>query len=633
MSGFISSRRARQEDTMRDNTPPRRFTGLLASITTLLLALALVPASTAGAPGTASTGATEAITATTAPTAARGGRGTGWVNSTLHRMTLEEKVGQLFMTYAYGDTADTQAPADVAANQKAHGVDNAAELIDRYKVGGLIYFAWTNNVKNTEQIARLSNGVQDASLSQPRKVPSLISTDQEGGVVFRVPATELPGSMALGAGRSPQDARTAAAIGGSELKAVGVNWNFAPVADVNVNPANPVIGVRAFSEDPQLTADLTAAQVRGYQEEGIAAAAKHFPGHGDTAVDSHTGLPTIDHTRAEWEQIDQPPFQAAIDQGIKAIMTAHIVVPSLDPSGDPATLSKPIMTGVLREEMGYDGVVITDSLEMAGVREKYGDARVPVLALKAGVDMLLMPPDIDLAYNSVLDAVRSGELTKKRIDTSVKRILRLKWDLGLVQDPYVDVSHANQVVRSPAHLDAAQALTDRTPTLVENDGDLLPLAKTGQSVLVTGWGPTPTAIVAARMEQRGADADVFETGLNPNQAKIDAAVAAARTHDVTVVLTNRDWMASSAGQRALVRQLTATGKPVIAVAVRDAYDIAHFTEVPAYVATYSYSGVSLESAVRVLYGEINPRGKLPVTIPTAGDPDTTLYPFGHGLSY
>ncbi|MBA2698984.1 MAG: hypothetical protein H0U61_09475 [Nocardioidaceae bacterium] len=389
---------------MRDTAPFRRSTGLVVVITALLVALALAPPSTAGAAGGADSSAGKATTTTGLSTApvTRGDRGTGWVNSTLDNMTLREKVGQLFMTYAYGDTATTTAPADVAANQKAYGVDNASQLIDRYKLGGVIYFAWSNNVNNTEQIARLSNGIQDAALRQPRKIPSLISTDQEGGVVFRVPATELPGNMALGAGRSPQDAQTAAVIGGSELKAVGVNWNFAPVADVNVNPANPVIGVRSFSEDPRLTADLTAAQVRGYQDEGIAATTKHFPGHGDTAVDSHTGIPTIDHTRAEWESIDKPPFQAAIDQGVKAIMTAHIVVPSLDPSGDPATLSKPILTGILRNEMGYNGVVITDSLGMQGVRDKYGDARVPVLALKAGVDMLLMPPDLDLAYNAVL---------------------------------------------------------------------------------------------------------------------------------------------------------------------------------------------------------------------------------------
>jgi beta-N-acetylhexosaminidase len=524
----------------------------------------------------------------------------------------------------------------VAANQAKYGVDNAEQLIDRYKLGGVIYFAWSNNVNNPNQIAGLSNGVQDAALSQRRSIPALVAADQEGGIVARVgpPATELPGNMALGATRSTDDAQTAARISGSEIKALGINWNFAPVADVNVNAANPVIGVRSYSEDPTLAADMTAAQVRGYQGANIAAAAKHFPGHGDTATDSHTGIPVIDHTREQWETIDKPPFQAAIDQGVRAIMTAHIVVPSLDPSGDPATLSKPIMTGILRQEMGYDGVVITDSLGMAGVRDKYGDDRVPVLALKAGADMLLMPPDLDLAYNAVLDAVRSGELTEERINTSVSRILQLKWDLGLVDDPYVDVSDVPNVVGTPEHKAAAQELTDRSTTLVKNDGDLLPLAPdTGQSVLVTGWGASTTATIADKMEQRGDNADVLETGTNPSEAQIQAAVAAAETHDVTVVVTWRAWFSSSGGQRELVRRLTATGKPVIAVSARDAYDIAYFPDVPAYVATYSWTGVSLESAVRVLYGEVNPQGKLPVTIPTADDPDTALYRFGHGLSY
>lgn len=602
----------------RPSRSPRRSLRLRAVGTALLTGLALLPVAGVDAAGR--------------PGPPPGDRGTGWVNSTLDNMTLEEKVGQLFMTYAYGDTADTQVAADVRRNRSAHGVDNAAQLIDTYKLGGIIYFAWSNNVNDTRQIAGLSNGVQRASLDAT-DTPALVSTDQEGGVVFRVPATGLPGNMALGAGRSAADAHTAAVIGGRELGAVGVNWNFGPVADVNVNPANPVIGVRSFSEDAQLTASLTGAQVRGYQGEGIAAAAKHFPGHGDTAVDSHTGLPVIDHTREEWETIDKPPFQAAIEQGIKAIMTAHIVVPSLDPSGDPATLSRPIMTGVLRQEMGYQGVVITDSLGMAGVREKYGDARVPVLALEAGVDMLLMPPDLDLAYNSVLDAVRSGELTEERIDTSVKRILRLKWDLDLVQDPYVDADHAVAVTRSADHLAQAQALTDRTTTLVKNDAGLLPLTGSGQEVLVTGWGVSTTQTFADKMAARGADTTVYETGERPTQARIDDAVSRARDNDLVVVLTNRAWMQANSGQQSLVRQLHATGKPVVAVAVRDAYDIAHVDDVSTYVATYSYSAVSLESAVRLLYGEIEPRGKLPVTIPSATDPGTTLYPFGHGLGY
>ena len=200
-------------------------------------------------------------------------------------------------------------------------------------------------------------------------MPSLVGIDQEGGIVARIgaPATQLPGNMALGAGRSTSDARTAAAVNGDELAAMGINRNFAPVADVNVNPANPVIGVRSFGENPAPGREHDRrADAAATAATGVAGAAKHFPGHGDTATDSHTGLPVVDHTRAEWEQIDAPPFQAAIDAGIDAIMTAHISVPALDPSGDPATLSKPIITGILREEMGYDGVVITDALDMAG---------------------------------------------------------------------------------------------------------------------------------------------------------------------------------------------------------------------------------------------------------------------------
>jgi beta-N-acetylhexosaminidase len=560
-----------------------------------------------------------------------------WVESTLASMTLEEKVGQLFMTHVYGTTADTQDRADVAANQKMYGVDNAEQLMDKYKIGGIIYFAWTNSVKNPTQIANLSNGIQDAALAQPSKVPSLIGIDQEGGIVARIgpPATQLPGNMALGAGRSPRDAQDAAAINGDELAAMGINWNFAPVADVNVNPANPVIGVRSFGENPDLVADMTAAQTRGYTSAGVAGAAKHFPGHGDTATDSHTGLPVVDHTREEWERLDRPPFQAAIDAGVPAIMTAHISVPALDPSGDPATLSEPIMTGILREEMGYDGVVITDALDMAGASATYGNDRVPVLALKAGVDMLLMPPEFDKAYDAVLGAVASGELTEQRIDTSVRRVLKLKHGLGIVEDPYVEPAAVPAKVGTPAHVATLQAITDRTTTLVQNERNVLPLspAKSGQDVLVTGWGVSTSGTVASKLEARGFRTTVRETGLKPNQATIDATAAAARKHDLTVVLTNRAGLATQTGQAELVQALIKAKKPVVAVAVRDPYDVNQYRKVDAYVATYSYTPAALDSLVRVLVGRLNPSGRLPVTIPKAGTRQRVLYPYGHGLEY
>ncbi|MGH8793655.1 MAG: glycoside hydrolase family 3 N-terminal domain-containing protein, partial [Stackebrandtia sp.] len=242
------------------------------------------------------------------------GASDAWVKKQLRTMSLEEKVGQLFTTFAYGETADTDKPDDVKRNQDLHGVDNAAELIETYNIGGIIYFGWSDNLNDPQQIAELSNGMQDVAVDRRGDVPLLVSTDQEHGTVVRLgpPATQFPGNMALGATGSSDDAYNAGLIAGRELRAVGINEDFAPVADVNVNPANPVIGVRSFSSDPQLAAELTGAAVQGYQApsnawmpcwvgncQSVSSTAKHFPGHGNTDTDSHTDLPTIPHTYEE----------------------------------------------------------------------------------------------------------------------------------------------------------------------------------------------------------------------------------------------------------------------------------------------------------------------------------------------
>ena len=552
----------------------------------------------------------------------------------IKRMTLEEKVGQLFVTYAYGQTADTTNAADVASNQKELGVNNGKELIEKYHLGGVIYFAWSNNVANPPQIAGLSNGLQRVATKSGARIPLMIATDQEHGVVTRVgpPATALPGNMALGAGRSETDTYDAGQISGKELRAIGINQDFAPDADVNVNAQNPVIGVRSFGSDPTLVSKLVSANVAGYQDANVSATAKHFPGHGDTATDSHYGVPIINHTRAEWESIDAPPFRAAIKRGIDSIMTAHIVVPSLDPSGTPATLSKPIITDVLRGELGYKGVVITDALTMQGVRDNFGDDRIPVLALKAGVDQLLMPAPakLDIAYNAVLDAVASGELTEKRIDESVARVLKLKLKRGLFEpkNVMVDEKKVGSRVGTAEHQARAQEITDATVTLVKDDANNLPLPAAAGNVLVTG--ASVSTALAGRIGARGATATAYDTGTAPTDATIASAVAKAQQSDRVVVTTNKAW--TSAGQQKLVKQLVATGKPVVVVAVRDPYDIAYFTDAPTYLATYSTTAISMESLAKVLYGEVQPGGKLPVDIPVAGDPSAVLYPFGHGLS-
>ncbi|MFH9762609.1 glycoside hydrolase family 3 protein [Streptomyces anulatus] len=559
-------------------------------------------------------------------------------------MSLEEKVGQLFVMRVYGHSATDPDQADIDANLKEIGVRTAAELISTYHVGGIIYFTWAHNTRDPHQIADLSNGLQRAALAGRSRLPLLVSTDQEHGIVCRVgePATLLPGAMALGAGGSRSDTRRAAWIAGAELAALGVNQNYAPDADVNVNPANPVIGVRSFGSDPDAVAALVAEQVKGYQGAGIASTAKHFPGHGDTSTDSHTGLPVINHTRAQWEELDAPPFRAAIRARIDSIMTAHIVVPALDPSEDPATLSRPILTGILREELGYDGVVVTDSLGMEGVRTKYGDDRVPVLALLAGVDQLLNPPNLSVAWNAVLEAVRGGEISEARVDESILRILRLKSRLGLFRDPFVSRRGVERTVGSRAHRAAADRIAERTTTLLADPGTLLPLSRRShRNLLVVGADPAspsgttgpPTSTLANAFGELGFTARALSTGTAPNQAKIAEAVAATEGRDAVVVATYNVTATSS--QRTLVTALVATGVPVVTVAVRNPYDVAHLTGtgVAASLAAYSWTDVELRAAARVIAGHADPEGTLPVPVQRADDPTQVLYPVGHGLSY
>ncbi|MCX5015566.1 glycoside hydrolase family 3 protein [Streptomyces sp. NBC_00555] len=540
----------------------------------------------------------------------------------LDGMDLARKVGQLFVTRVYGHRATAPDPVDQQANRKLHGVADAAELIGRYHVGGIIYFSHARNIRDPAQIAALSAGIQRAALARPVPVPVLISIDQEHGTVARIgrPATLLPSAMALGAGGSPADARRAARIAGTELAALGIRQNYAPVADVNTNPANPVIGVRSFGSDPQAVAALVAAQVHGYRAAAVAATAKHFPGHGDTATDSHTGLPVLERTRAQWEALDEPPFAAAVRAGVGAVMTAHIVVPALDPSGDPATLSQAVITGLLRERLGHRGVVVTDSLGMDGVREKYSDDEVPVRALLAGCDQLLNPPRLPRAHQAVMRAVETGRLTEERVDESVLRILRLKQLLGLFDTTRTDP----QAVGTPAHREAADRIAERTTTVLTNQADLLPLSPaTHPRLLVTGADPAsptgttgpPTTVLAQALA---------ELGFTASTAGIARAVAAAPGHDALLVCTYNVTEASA--QRGLVDRLVATGIPVITLALRNPCDIAHLDGVTASLAAYSWSDTELRAAARVLTGAAAARGRLPVPVPP-------LFPLGHGLSY
>ncbi|NIK28779.1 beta-N-acetylhexosaminidase [Thalassobacillus devorans] len=548
----------------------------------------------------------------------------GWIQSKIQHMTLEEKVGQLFMVHVYGETPTDPNYEDTNLSRN-RGAKNFKEMIEKYHIGGVIYFNWTANIGTPidfEQVNALSNGLQEIAMDQRMPIPLMIATDQEGGVVARVtePATVFPGNMALGATRSTDYARQSSEIMGMELMSLGINMDLAPVLDVNVNPENPVIGVRSYSENPDLVADMGAAQVEGYQNENVMATAKHFPGHGDTNVDSHYGLPIINHDLETLHEVDLKPFKAAIDAGIDAIMPAHIVVPALDDSGLPATLSKPILTDLLRGEMGFDGVIITDSLGMSGANVVPAD-RVPVEAFKAGADILLNPPNVPLAYDAMMDAVESGEISEKRVDESVFRILETKFKRGLFHDAGVS-PEAIENIGLEENLELADQMTEESITLVKNE-DVLPLDSESE-VFVTGPSIGNPGLLGDLLGERGIIAGSYATGTSPTASQIANAVEQAADADTVIVTAYT--ANTNAAQQQLVSELKDAGKEVIVASMRNPYDIMAFPEVDANVLTYGFRDISVEALAKVLIGEVNPTGKLPVTIPE-------LYEYGHGLSY
>jgi beta-N-acetylhexosaminidase len=535
----------------------------------------------------------------------------------LARMTLPEKVGQMFVSYVYGASATTPAAADMTANQAAYGVDTGAEAVAKYHLGGVIYFTWSDNLANPPQIATLSTGLQQAALAGSG-IPLQISTDQEGGIVNRIgaPLAVSPGNMAIGATFDPRSAYDAAKVSGTQLKALGINVVDAPVVDVNTNPRNAADGPRAFGDRTKQVSALGVAAVRGYAAAGIGSQAKHFPGLGDTTVNTDNGVAVTNETREQIMATHVPPFRAAITAGVPSIMAAHIVAPALDPSGAPASLSKPIVTGLLRDTLHYDGVVITDALDAAALGSIPAD-QIVLDAIEAGDDQLLMPKNVPGAIQAVLDAVAAGTISEARIDASVRRILRMKARLGLFGGPSVPAP----VVGTPEQLATMADIAARSVTSLRDT--VLPL-RPGQNVLVTGWGVSTTQNLTNGLIARGLSTTRFYTG-SPTAAVIAQAVAAAQIADVTVVTTYNAW--GDLNQQNLVAALLATGKPIVVASVGGPYDIAYFPQATTYLAAYDYQPVSVTALADVLAGRTRATGRLPVTIRSA-DGGAVLFPYG-----
>lgn len=520
----------------------------------------------------------------------------------IHEMSLQEKIGQMILCGFQGTEPSEELEV----------------LIAEYHIGGVIYFA--RNVANTKQVAELSSSLQGIA-ERSGTVPLWISIDQEGGMVARI--TEgvalMPGSMALAAGDAgPEAAYEAALISGKELRALGINLNFAPDLDVNNNPDNPVIGVRSFGESPELVAKYGSQAVRGFQEANVVATAKHFPGHGDTNVDSHLDLPTITHGEERIRAVELVPFIKAIDGGVDAIMSSHIYFPALESQKLPVTLSKTVLTGLLREELGYEGVIMTDCMEMHAISEHYGTVAAAVMAVEAGADLVLISHRRDLqigAIAAIEQAVREGRVAEAQIDASVERLLALKVRRG------VDVQPSDAAeVGTAAHCAVAKRLSEASITLVKDEQRLLPLKRV-RTLAVTVAAAVSSGVDEAYAGIASLGAALAEHGLDvldrvlplAEVNELRAAVLADAQAAEQIVIGTYNARFHPA-QVALVRELQALGKPLVVVALRVPYDLLEFPDVSTFVAAYESRPLALQSTAQSLLGILTPQGRLPVAL-------------------
>jgi beta-N-acetylhexosaminidase len=532
------------------------------------------------------------------------------VESLLASMTTEQKVGQLFVVYF----ADPYFSAPLE------------QMITEYHIGGIIIF--DRNVTSLADLARLINDAQDAAINTEPGVPLFVATDQEGWPVLRLRdgATIFPSHMAVGASGSVADAQLMASIMATEMKAVGINMNLAPVMDVNSNPANPIIGIRSFGSSPQLVSRLGTAIIETYQSQGIIATAKHFPGHGDTSLDSHLSLPTITHDLTRLEAVELAPFRAAISTGVDCIMTAHISLPAVDPVPDrPATLSPPILQGLLREQMGFAGLIATDSLGMSALTDEYDVPTAATLAFQAGADLLMFgddpghdPSEQRPAYERVLELVDEGTVPMSRLDDAVRRILLLKARRGILDWQPVAMGRLAEEMGTAEHLAAARQVALNSITLVRDDERLLPLSP-GSSILVVH--PLSGAGLGQAMQVYGSDIRLLEVGIRPSAMEIEEVVAEAQGAEMVVLGTLN--VQRYPEQVQLVEALHGD-QALITVALNSPYDLLSYPDVSTYLATYGQAPVSMEALAEVLFGLEYPRGRLPVELPG-------LYAVGDGL--
>lgn len=532
------------------------------------------------------------------------------VEEILSSMTIEEKVGQLFTVFFNGAVY--------------------SEALDRtirqLHVGGIVVFS--HNIGSLEDVAAMVNAAQGTAAKNGAKIPLIVAVDHEGESVNRFGnrLTQFPSNMAIAATGSHENARAAARAMAEELKALGINMNFTPVMDVNSNPDNPIIGKRSFGSNPNVVARFGTTMIEAFQTNGIITAAKHFPGHGDTCIDSHIALPIVAHDQSQLDNIDFLPFRKAINADVDAIMTAHVIFPAIDSDSVlPATLSKRVLTGLLRDKLGFKGLIVTDSLGMGAVKQKFGITDASAMAFQAGADMLLFgndsgqtPEEQYPAYRNMLALVRNGIISHDRLNVSVQRILLVKAKRSILDWQPVPPSEIKSKVLAPANLSLARQIAEQSVTLLKNDHRLLPLKKDQKILLVY---PNYESEFELAFCEYGRRINAMPVSVDPDGQEIVKVLESAAEADVTVVAT--DTVRNHPGQVRLVESLQ--NLPVVVIILQSPYDLLKFPDISACITIYGDTSVSIHAAAKVAFGQLRPSGKLPVELPG-------LFPEGYGLS-
>lgn len=544
-----------------------------------------------------------------------------WVERTLAGMSLEDRVGQVLMVRAFGEyyPADAQQRRELVA------------LVQELGLGGIILFR-----SQAYEAAALIGDLQEAA-GAAGHLPLIVAADFEWGADFRIAgALPFPTAMAVGATFDPAAAEWMGQATARDARALGIHWIYAPVADVNVNPRNPVINVRAFGEAPDQVSAMVAAFVRGAQQGGVLATAKHFPGHGDTAVDSHIALPVLDHDSRRLQEVELQPFRAAIDAGVASIMTAHLAVPALTADqGLPATLSPAILTDLLRSQLDFRGLVVTDAMEMGGIARRWWSGQAAVEALAAGADVVLLPPSPRAVHAAVVRAVEHGDLPAARLDEAVRRVLAVKARLGLREGrPRPSLVRLPERFAPAAEAERVQQVADRAITLLRDRDGVLPLdARRWNDVVVVGVSdtdsPAPTGVLAATLREALGNVRSFSIDGRTEgdaAARIIAAAAGARVVVVGVrvaVRTAEGTIALPERQARYAGMLAELSVPTVVVALGSPYAVAAFPRASALLAAYGSSDPLQRAAARALLGAVAITGRLPVTVPGS-------YAVGHG---